>query len=63
MSLDIWRCEMTIKVIVWHFNGPSPLIAYSYNFTGFLMTILLISILLMMLNLNTNDSNNYQQEC
>jgi hypothetical protein len=54
---------MTIKVIVWHFNGPSPLIAYSYNFTGFLMTILLISILLMMLNLNTNDSNNYQQKC
>jgi hypothetical protein len=63
MNLDIWRCEMAIKVIVWHFKGPSPLLVHGYNFTGFLMTILLISILLMMLNLNTNDSNNYQQEC
>jgi hypothetical protein len=53
--------EITIKVILWHFKGPSPPLAHGYNLAGVLMIIFLIHILLMMLNLNINYSNNYPQ--
>jgi hypothetical protein len=54
--------EITIKVTILHFNGPSHLLAHGYNLTDFLIVILWIRILLIMQNLNTNYSNNYPQE-
>jgi hypothetical protein len=60
VELDSENSEKTIKLTIWHFKSQSPHLAYSYNLTNFLM---IVPFLLIMLNLNSNDSNIYLQKC